>query len=1005
MVEQLRIRALGPPDITVGDRIVTDLIPAKGRALLIRLALGQGPKGRSELAGLLWSDFDETAARGNLRLTLSRLRKMVPDHLEVSRGVVGLVAGSVSTDVGQLEELASSGEVDHLDPRLPIYEGDFLGDFSVTGAELFDEWASRKREELRATALGLLDRIVAAARAATDTGRGIVAARRILELEPWHEEAHRALMWFFAAADQRSAALAQFETCRHVLAEELGVEPDATTLALAEDIQRRGGFGSAPEPAPERPASSLVGRDQEIAKLHRLLDDPSCRMVTIVGPGGIGKTVLARELASMRASRHRSGAVTVSLVGTRAAHGENASPLVIAGLASALGVSLRSERDPQELLAERLASEDMLLLLDNFEQVVSAVPVLVSILAAAPGVKMLVTSRRRVGAGPEWVFELGGLACPPPEAVADLDSYDAVRLFEARAQRLGGATSADQATVGRITRLVEGVPLSIELAARWVRAATLEQIEQDLARDIDLLATADPDVEPRHRSVRSVFEWSWSLLDPSQQASLARLSVLRGRFDAATASEAAHADLAELAALVDHSLVQMDESGLYSLHEQLRQFASAKLAADTETDAETRRRHADYFRDRAVLWAELSPEDEHGPTLDDLDNLRAATTWMIDHGDIGFLDDHVEAVWRVYRLRGWYRETVATFSAAADRPDGTANFKARCHLLIAEAYRQIGDLAEAVEAAARSLEVLGRRVPRTSAGWSARMLGEAARQVGHRAILGQTVAGSEERRRSASLRAGALILMGEMMNVLENQRLATAALWSLNEAERSGSAAKLAQAGTGIGFGMAVTGSHRLANWYAQRGLRAAETAGADAAAFSRMVAGAFFWTEGQWEQASAVLPLAMEQGRQTGMRRLEDMSRLIFGFVAMHTGYLDDALTIARQISRVGSESGAPWHPRVGRGLHGRMADPSGPLGGGRVMPRRRDRSGGEGRATGRHRPGAGRCGPDQPPSRGSRGSMGSHRGRRGRAGGAGGAGSLGIGGPRQPSPRWRWN
>ncbi len=628
-------------------------------------------------------------------------------------------------------------------------------------------------------------------------------------------------------------------------------------------------------------------------------------MVTIVGPGGIGKTVLARELASMRATRHRSGVVTVSLVGTRAAHSENASPLVIAGLASALGVSLRSERDPQDLLAERLASEDMLLFIDNFEQVVSAASVLGSLLAAAPGVQMLVTSRRRVGAGPEWVFELGGLACPPPEEVADLDRYDAVKLFEARAQRLGGATSADQATVGRITRLVEGVPLSIELAARWVRAATLEQIEQDLARDIDLLATADPDVEPRHRSVRSVFEWSWSLLDPNQQALLARLSVLRGRFDAPTAVRAADADLGGLAALVDHSLLQMDESGLYSLHEQLRQFASSKLAADPDTDAEVRRRHADYFRDQAVLWTELS--SEAGPTADDLDNLRAATTWMIDHGDIGELDAHVDTVWRVYRLRGWYRETVATLSVAVERPDATANFKARCHLLIAEAYRQIGDLAEAIEAAARTLSVLGRQVPRTSAGWSARTLGETARQVGHRALMGQTVAGSAERRRSASLRAGALILMGEMMYVLENQRLATAGLWSLNEAERSGSAAKMAQAGTGIGFGMAVTGSHRLANWYAQRGLRAAETAGADAAAFSRMVAGTFFYNEGQWEQARAVLPLAMEQGRQTGMRRLEDMSRLVFGFVAMHTGYLDDALAIARQIAESGRNRGHP--------------------------------------------------------------------------------------------------
>ena len=580
MVEQLRIRALGPPHITVGDRIVTDLIPAKGRALLVRLALAEVPKGRSELAGLLWSDFDETSARGNLRLTLSRLRKVLPDHLEVTRGTVGLIAGSVSTDVGRLEDLARRGEVDELDPRLPIYGGDFLGDFSVAGAELFDEWASRKRSELRATALGLLDTIVTAARAATDTDRGIAAARRILELEPWHEDAHRALMWFFAAANQRSAALAQFETCRHVLAEELGVDPDATTMALADDIQRRVGFDPALERVRVQTASSLVGRDDEIARLHALLDDPSCRMVTIVGPGGIGKTVLARELASMRATRHRSGVVTVSLVGTRAAHSENASPLVIAGLASALGVSLRSERDPQDLLAERLRSEDMLLFIDNFEQVVSAASVLGSLLAAAPGVQMLVTSRRRVGAGPEWVFELGGLACPPPEEAADLHRYDAVKLFEARAQRLGGASSADQATVGRITRLVEGVPLSIELAARWVRAATLEQIEQDLARDIDMLATADPDVEPRHRSVRSVFEWSWSLLDPTQQALLARLSVLRGRFDAPTAVGAADADLGGLAALVDHSLLQMDESGLYSLHEQLRQFASSKLAAD-----------------------------------------------------------------------------------------------------------------------------------------------------------------------------------------------------------------------------------------------------------------------------------------------------------------------------------------------------------------------------------------------------------------------------------------
>jgi transcriptional activator/AAA ATPase-like protein len=241
-------------------------------------------------------------------------------------------------------------------------------------------------------------------------------------------------MWFLATGGQRSAALAQYETCRYVLREELGIEPSAATVALREEIAGTGGFtelGDRPptaagrrdqdEPRPAerdaapaavreaavamavpdlpRPLTTLVGRERELTRLGELLDDPACRLVTLVGPGGIGKTRLAVEVAASREDRHRDGTVFVSFVGTSPARPEEAADLLVANLAAALGVSLAVPRDPLELLADHLSGRELLLVLDNLEQLLDAAGVVAELLRRAPGVQVLATSRRRLGLG------------------------------------------------------------------------------------------------------------------------------------------------------------------------------------------------------------------------------------------------------------------------------------------------------------------------------------------------------------------------------------------------------------------------------------------------------------------------------------------------------------------------------------------------------------------------------------------------------------------------------
>jgi len=630
MEQELRVRVLGGAELAVGGRPLVELASAKAAALVVYLAVTGTGHSRSALAGLLWSDLPEATARANLRLVLTKLRRVLPEHLEVTRQAVALAPGRPvwvdAVEVARAAAGAPDGVV--LLAAVRLCRGELLEGFEVPGAPLFDEWLVGRRAAVRADMLAIMDRAVGLAHDRGDAATGVEVARRILELEPLHEEAHRALMWFLATGGQRSAALAQYETCRYVLREELGVEPSAATVALRDEIAGTGGFtelGDRPPtaagrrdqdeprlagrdagaPAAEReaavavaapdlprPLTTLVGRERELTRLRELLDDPACRLVTLVGPGGIGKTRLAVEVAASREDRHRDGTVFVSFVGTSPARPEEAADLVVAGLAHALGVSLAVPRDPLELLADHLAGRELLLVLDNLEQLLDAAAgVVAELLRRAPGVQVLATSRRRLGLGVEWLVEVPGLPYPPAEAGSEAAGYEAVQLFEARARLLRpGFLAADAEGAGRVCRLVAGVPLAIELAARWVRSASPAAIADRLAGDLDLLATSAPDVERRHQSLRSVIDWSWQLLTDDERRVLARLSVLRGGFDLDAAAAVAGATLPLLAGLVDQSLINVVEDGRYAMHELVRQYAAERLAGDPANGQTTRER-------------------------------------------------------------------------------------------------------------------------------------------------------------------------------------------------------------------------------------------------------------------------------------------------------------------------------------------------------------------------------------------------------------------------------
>jgi predicted ATPase/Tfp pilus assembly protein PilF len=506
------------------------------------------------------------------------------------------------------------------------------------------------------------------------------------------------LISLYAWAGDRSAALRQYSECVRLLNDELGQPPEETTQELYRAIQD----GQPPPPpvrddktAPTRtvPRSSLppqstpfVNRAAEVAELKGLLlHEPTCRLITLVGPGGIGKTRLALQAAHQVLDAFSGGVHMVSLAPIQSAD------LLVPSIADTLGLSFQGRTTPQEQLLNYLREKTILLVLDNFEHIIEAADVLPELLEQAPGVKLIVTSRLRLNLRAEWVRMVQGLDYPETDDL-DLGStledalsgtvlkatggvsqqgYSSVRLFLENVRRVCPdvhLSSEDRISVVHICRLVEGMPLGLELAAAWARIMPLVEIEHEIKNSLDFLSTQMRDMPDRHRSLRALFEQSWQYLSENERQALRKLSAFQGGFERAAAREVAGTTPFVLAALVDKSMLRVLSSGRYDMHELLRQFAMEKLSEHGEAGQEVRDAHCAYYA--AFLQAkeeDLQGAQQRQATIEiaaDIDNVRAAWRWAVSHKKVAEIGQGLESLHLFYYARGWVHEGYDAFQAA-----------------------------------------------------------------------------------------------------------------------------------------------------------------------------------------------------------------------------------------------------------------------------------------------------------------------------------------------------
>ncbi|MFN8445758.1 MAG: BTAD domain-containing putative transcriptional regulator [Caldilineaceae bacterium] len=714
MAEKLEIALLGNPELHLAGQPMAKFRSAKVYALLYYLAVTRRAQPRSVLAGLFWGEIGEYYARRNFSRTLSDLAQYVGDHLLIERQTVAFDRQQPYwLDIEVLENAAdcppTAQNVAALAAAAERYRGDFLDGFVVQEAPEFDQWLLSERTRLRTCALQLHETLSRYYAEQGELTQAMNYARRILQLEPWREEAHRQLMLLLAQSGQRSAALAQYELCRQALSSELNVEPSSATLDLFSHI-RAGKIDKAPEEkpvvaisAPLPPVSiaataptpsvirhnlpsqrtTFVGRAAELSDITRLLiEEEECRLLTLVGPGGMGKTRLAlktaEQIAALSTPRHRfaDGVLFVPLENVIDQDGLVAALLSV--IAEESGFPRHSDAPLQQQLFQSLHAKSMLLVLDNFEHLVKQAELLSALLTAAPRIKLLVTSRETLGLQEAWFYPLLGLSIPNssvPTRAAQGDD-DAVRLFVqcARRVRADFILDTERAAVLRICTLVEGMPLGIELAAAWLKVMSCDQIAQEVARGLDFLTARYQNIPARHRSMRAVMEHSWALLAVKERAIAARLSVFCGPFSH-EAAEIVGASLLTLADLVEKALLRLRPDGTYQMHELTRQFAEEQLGPAQALYSA----HAQYYAELAQrLVGEL-----YGPqskaTLGQLnliiDNMHSAWQWLLQTLEQGkhhplaaqWLAQLIAPLAEYFYIQARFQEGVQIFQQAAAR--------------------------------------------------------------------------------------------------------------------------------------------------------------------------------------------------------------------------------------------------------------------------------------------------------------------------------------------------
>ncbi len=661
MTSQLHIQLLGDFRLTYDDAPITTINTARLQALLAYLVLHRDAQLlRQHLAFLFWPDSPEDQARTNLRKLYYLLRNALPEADRFlsadAKSLRWRPDAPFTLDVADFENgVAQAESADALQAALALYQGDLL-------PSCYDDWIVPVRERLRQTCIAALERLTQLFERRRDCRTAIRCAQLLLQYDPLNEASYRCLIRLHIINGDRAEAMRVYRTCVEVLRRELDAEPSPATREVYERALHTGAF-DARLPAQPTP---FIGRELELAEIARRLTDPVCRLLTLVGLGGIGKSRLALQAALEQADTFADGVYFVPLAPISSAN------LIVPAIAEALRFSFFGQTEPKLQLYDYLREKHALLVIDNFEHVIDGTGLLVGILSNAPRLKIMLTSRERVNVREEQLLEVSGLDFPRSlgALARPVESFSAVQLFEQTAQRVNwtfALTPDQEPAVARVCQLVEGMPLAVELAAAWTRVISCAEIVQEIERGLDILAISLPGLPKRHRSLRVLFDYSWQLLTAEERRVFSDLAVFRGGFERTAGEQVANTSFRTLAALVDASCLRRTPAGRYEIHELLRQYGEEKLSAAAALSVNDR--HCAYYADFVQQRERQLKGSDQRRALDEIaaeiDNVRAGWRWAVQHDRASEIDRFMPGLTMFYEIRSFFQEGVQVFEQAA----------------------------------------------------------------------------------------------------------------------------------------------------------------------------------------------------------------------------------------------------------------------------------------------------------------------------------------------------
>jgi DNA-binding SARP family transcriptional activator/predicted ATPase len=698
-MEEPKLRFLGEFTVDRAGEQVQSFKTDKDRALLAYLAVETGhPHRRESLAGMFWPDKPEKLARHSLSQALFSLRKIFQVELDINlfnttQKEIFFQLEACWLDTKAFTELIQSCEEHGHDPKFAcqfcteklekaaaLYRGDFIAGLTLGGCPAFDEWTLIHRESYQQKMIQIVTRLSHYHQHFGNFEDALDYAKRWVAVDPLDERAHRQAMHLLSLQGRQTAALEQYDACRDVLHQELGVEPTQATIALHNEIMENPQGFEMPQAVNNNLPASLtrcVGRQVELEKLCVKLADPTCRLLTLLGPGGIGKTRLALEAGRSILPVFPDGVFLVGL-DTRRPH-QSLGPIIAqeVGLGLHRGgtiTNLPGTRSITNQLCSVLQNQKVLLILDGFEGMLQEVGLILKILRRAAEAKILITSRARLDLNGEHIFILEGLRYPSQDTNNGLGDYGAIKLFVDAAQRVHPdfeLSGDNQAAVVDICRHVQGMPLGILLAAAWAGTLKPVQILKEIQQNLDFLSVEWLNLPDRQRSLRTTFDYSWSLLNETERKVFLRLSVFHGPFTAERAVQVAGAIPKNLRRLREKSFLQKVDPDAYRIHDLLRGYSLEKLVASHDEYMALHKSHCQVYLSALATWEPLLKSPAQLDVLTEInqeyDDILSAWYWAGEYGFINWMENAYEALRYYFELRGLFREGVSLSQRTTDQ--------------------------------------------------------------------------------------------------------------------------------------------------------------------------------------------------------------------------------------------------------------------------------------------------------------------------------------------------